>query len=178
MAGAPELRPVSSDSLHVTLCFLGWRRLGEAPPIAAAMDSAVGSLASFAPARLSLGSALWLPPRRPRVLAVQLADHAGTLGRVQATLSETLADGGWYRPERRPFLAHVTVGRVRARERGADARDARGTRGPRGTQGRRPPALTDPPALDFLGSRVTLYRSRLTAGGARYEALHTVEPAA
>jgi 2'-5' RNA ligase len=35
-------------------------------------------------------------------------------------------------------------------------------------------ALGDLPNADFNGSRVTLYRSRLLAGGARYEALASV----
>jgi 2'-5' RNA ligase len=59
----------------------------------------------------------------------------------------------------------VTVARVR--EGGGVSGAGRGPRRPR--------ALADPPALDFLGVRVTLYRSRLGAGGARYEALRTAE---
>jgi ketosteroid isomerase-like protein len=75
---------------------------------------------------------------------------------VQSELSRTLSEGGWYTPEARPFLAHVTVARV-----------ARGARAPA-------IELPSAPAVSFEAARVTLYRSRLSAGGARYEALGTV----
>jgi 2'-5' RNA ligase len=88
---------------------------------------------------------------------VELLDPAGVLNRVQALLSEVLAAGGWYQPEKRPYLAHVTVARV-----------ARGGRAPRAVM----PAL---PPLQFRAPRVTLFRSRLLRSGARYEALATVE---
>jgi len=61
-----------------------------------------------------------------------------------------------HRPERRRFLPHVTIARV-----------GRSAQPPQG-------ALPDPPRAEFTGSRVTLYRSRLQAGGARYEALGSV----
>ncbi|MGI8864164.1 MAG: hypothetical protein ACR2JH_07150 [Solirubrobacteraceae bacterium] len=37
-----------------------------------------------------------------------------------------------------------------------------------------PTAFPDPPRADFAGPCVTLYNSRLSAGGARYEALGSV----
>ena len=71
-------------------------------------------------------------------------------------LSRALVAGGWYAPESRPFRAHVTVARV-----------ARGAR-------MRKVSLSSPPSDDVHGSRVTLFRSRLGAAGARYEPLGTV----
>jgi ketosteroid isomerase-like protein len=90
------------------------------------------------------------------VLAVRLADADLNLSRVQSALSRTLHAGGWYTPEARPFLAHVTVARV-----------SRGARAPS-------VELTPPPELSFEGAQVTLYRSRLSSAGARYEPLGTV----
>jgi ketosteroid isomerase-like protein len=104
-----------------------------------------------------LGEPVWLPARRPRVLAVRLEDGSGVVARVQAALASALVAGGWYAPETRPFLPHVTVARV--------AKDAR----------LRPPRLEPPPAVEVHCSRVTLYRSRLGSGGARYEPLNVVE---
>jgi RNA 2',3'-cyclic 3'-phosphodiesterase len=149
----PRLRIVDPDSLHVTLCFLGARPASEAGEIAAACTDAVSGLRA---ARLSVGGALWLPPRRPRVLTVELGDDEGRLAAVQAALAAALADGGFYEPETRPFLAHVTVARVQREGR------------PRREE---PPA---PASARFSGERVTLYRSRLGKGPARYEALATV----
>ncbi len=149
---ARGLRLIEASDLHVTLCFLGWRLERETPAILDACATAEG----FPAASLTLDRPLWLPPRRPRVLAVELLDAGGALAEVQGALSEALSGGGWYTPETRPFLAHVTVARV-----------GRGARAPAGE-------LELPPALAFEGARVTLYRSRLSAAGARYEPLGTV----
>jgi 2'-5' RNA ligase len=150
MAGVRLLR---GEDLHVTLCFLGWQPLSEA----AAILRACGVAAACPEAALTVGSAVWLPSRRPRVLAVVLEDDSGRLASVQGVVSAALVEGGWYMPEKRPFLAHVTVARV--------GRDSPGRRGV---------ALDSPPSMAFAGSRVTLFRSRLSAAGARYEPLGTV----
>lgn len=153
LAATPALRPVAPESMHVTLCFLGWRRAGEVRAIAAAC--AVAS--SLDPAGLTVSEALWLPPRRPRVLTVSLSDESGRLVQVQALLSRRLEAGGWYVPKKRAFLAHVTVARVR-----------------KGGRVGRNVALPDPPPVSFEGSTVTLFQSRLSPKGARYVALATV----
>jgi 2'-5' RNA ligase len=153
-AGLGRLRLVDPASLHVTLCFLGSRPATEVVDIAAACrDAASGHPA----ATLTIGDALWLPPRRPRVLTVALADDEhGALAAVQAALSGALSDGGFYEPETRPFLAHVTVARVQ--------REAR----------IRAPDVPAPEATRFSATTVTLFRSRLGKGPARYEALARV----
>lgn len=134
------------------MCFLGWRDLAEVGEI--------GDVCRAAAPRdafpLSLGEALWLPPRRPRVVAVELPDPSGGLARLQAALSAELTRGGFYEPENRPYLGHVTVGRVR---RGARVRAA---------------SLPAPEPVGFPAEAVTLYRSHLGGGGARYEGLASV----
>jgi 2'-5' RNA ligase len=149
------LRLIDRRYLHVTLCFLGWRDVAEVGEIAAVCRSAVPP-DGF---RLSLGQGLWLPPRRPRVVAVELADLNGGLARLQAAAAAALAERGFYEPESRPYLGHVTVARVGA-----------GSRGPRV----RPAPLAAPEAMEFDAAAVTLYRSRLERRGARYEALETM----
>jgi 2'-5' RNA ligase len=151
--GVDGVRALAPGALHATLCFLGWRSAAQIGPI----GDACAVLAAQAAPELRLGEAIWLPPRRPRVLAVKLEDAAGGLARAQAVLSEVLEAGGWYEPEGRPYLGHVTVARV-----------GQGTRMPRR-------ALPAPPEVDFSASRVTLYRSRLSRSGAHYEALARVE---
>jgi RNA 2',3'-cyclic 3'-phosphodiesterase len=102
---------------------------------------------------LSLADPMWLPRRRPRVLTVAIEEAGERLAAVQAELSTALAQAGWYQPEPRPFLAHVTVGRVR------------------GSARVRPPALGPPHPVAFTGSTVTLYRSW---PGSRYEPLRRI----
>lgn len=153
VAAVSGLRVIRTEDLHVTLCFLGSRPEDEIDRIAAACGVAAGEPVVDS----GFGSALWLPARRPRVLAVSLSDPDGVLARLQAALSAALVSGGWYAPESRPFLAHVTVARA-----GRDGRV-------------RPVSLPEPPDdLEVRCSRVTLYRSRLGSGGARYEPLVSI----
>ena len=146
------LRFVAAQDLHVTLCFLGSLDAGAVPGVV----RECGAVAGMAAAPLTVGEALWLPRRAPRVLAVALHDRGGGLGAVQSRLAGALAQAGLYRPEARPFLPHATVARVR---RGARVRAV---------------ALEDPPPVQFVGRELTVFRSRLGAGGARYEALGSV----
>jgi RNA 2',3'-cyclic 3'-phosphodiesterase len=160
VAGVPGTRAVQVESLHVTLCFLGWVSVESVDAVAAAC----GVVAGMPAASLSVGRGIWLPDRRrPRVLAVQLSDVGGRLGAVQAALSDALAGGGWYTPETRPFLPHVTVGRV-----GKRARVRRGSV--------ELPEIRDD--ASFTATTVTLFRSRLSSAGARYERLASVETSA
>jgi 2'-5' RNA ligase len=153
VSGVRGLRLVGGENLHATLCFLGSRWAREVEPIGAAC----GVLAGEPAVDSAFGEALWLPRRRPRVLAVSLEDPGGALARMQATLASALAAGGWYAPESRPFLAHITVARIG------------------GSASVRPSDLPAPPAVSVRCSRVTLYRSRLSPSGARYEPLTVVE---
>ncbi len=152
------LRLVASESLHVTLCFLGWRFASEIDAIAAACAGAGvdAGVARLPRPRLLVAEPIWLPSRRPGVLAVKLDDVHGALGDIQRAFSEALESAGWYTPEKRPFLAHVTVGRV---ARGARVRAV---------------SLPAPQRDEFDGSTVALLRSRPMAGGSKYEALMEV----
>jgi 2'-5' RNA ligase len=145
------LRPVRRESLHVTLCFLGSLDEAAITPLSTLVASAAGE--ARAVPGLAFAAPLWLPRRRPRVLAAGIADRDGALGRLQAALAASLADDGWHEPEARPYLPHVTVARVR------------GAAPPRAA------SLPPEPQLAFAGAAVTLYRSLLHPSGARYEPL-------
>ena len=145
------LRAVRDDALHVTLAFLGHRALDDIDP---ARD-AVREVAAPVP-DLALGDALWLAPRRPHVLTVEVADATGALLALQERVVAALVEAVGYEPDRRRFRPHVTVARVR---RGAAPRQR---------------GLPDAPSASFAGEAVTLYRSWLGGGPARYEALERV----
>ena len=148
------LRATAAETIHVTLCFLGWQAEEQ---IAAVGERCADAAADTNRMELAVGRGLWLPRRRPRVLAVEVEDPSGALARLQAALSEVLSNGGWYERESRRFLPHVTL-----------ARAGRSVRV-------RPDVLAAAPQLTFEGSAVTLFRSRLSPSGARYESLRTVE---
>ena len=145
-------RPVADEALHITLVFLGHRPHGVSDRVGEVVRACAGPVAD-----LALGPALLLPPRRARVLTVAIEDRAGTLGALQARLAEALSAEGVYEPERRAFRPHATVARLRA-----------GERSPRSA----PPEGPSP--VQFAGEAVTLYRSRLSRAGARYEAVERV----
>jgi RNA 2',3'-cyclic 3'-phosphodiesterase len=139
------LRPVKAESLHVTLAFLGWRDEAEIDVLSPLIAPLARPVAA-----LSVARARWLPPRRPRVLALELADADGALAALQRDVAGAIESAIEWKRERRPFLAHVTVARVRAR----------------------PPEVDDPPRLGpFAATALTLFRSHMGPGGSRYEAL-------
>ena len=149
--GRTDLRPVRAEALHVTLAFLGHRPLDDIEPAAEAVRAAAA--AAPRPLELSLGEPLWLAPRRPHVLTVEVLDGSGALFALQERVVASLVDAVGYEPERRRFRPHVTVARVRhgARPRMGD--------------------LSEGPKAAFAGEAVTLYRSYLGGGPARYEPL-------
>jgi 2'-5' RNA ligase len=148
------LRAVRDDALHVTLAFVGHRPLDDIEPARAAVRAASESLSGSLD--LALGEPLWLAPRRPHVLTVEVLDGTGALFALQERVVAELVDAVGYEPERRRFRPHVTVARVRhgARPRLRD--------------------LPDAPSASFPGEALTLYRSYLGGGPARYEALERV----
>jgi 2'-5' RNA ligase len=152
IAGRRDLRPVPAEALHVTLVFLGWQDESAAERIAAAAFDSAGAVAE--PPRLTPAGVRPLPPRDPRLFALDLEDEADRANAVQAAVSRALEEGRWYRPEKRPFWPHMTLARV---QRGV----------------RRAPPLPDdsPPAEPFAAAALTLYRSTLRPQGALYEPL-------
>ena len=169
-----SLRVLDAQSLHLTLCFLGNRPVGEIESLAAALAPCAAR--AF---ELSAGAPLWLPPRRPHALAVEIHDRDGELHQLQERVSAALRAASGWQPERRGFRPHITVARVRGgalggrRHRGGTSGTARNhTRsgGPPG--GRELPAT---PSVGFEPRAIVLYRSWLAQDGASYEALASSE---
>lgn len=162
-----QARVLDAELLHITLCFLGNRPTEEIGPLAALLAQCRG-----AAGELSVGAPLWLPPRSPRALAVELHDEQDQLVSLQrsvvAAYGEAPAEGN---PDdaaarharvakHRRFRPHVTVARLRS---GQDRR----SKGSHGGE----PALPPTPALSFVPNELILYRSWLSPEGASYEPL-------
>jgi 2'-5' RNA ligase len=150
VAGRPDLRPVAPTALHVTLAFLGWQDEAAAERIA---EETFGAAAGQAPPILAASGVRGVPPRRPRLFALDLDDEDSRATRVQGAISDALERAGFYKPEKRPFWPHVTLARVK-----------RGTRA-------EPLPDAGPPGEPFEAREVTLYRSTLRPQGALYEPL-------
>jgi 2'-5' RNA ligase len=152
--GAGRVRLLEPETMHLTLCFLGSRPVGELAAIAAAVEGVRAPRTE-----LALGAPLWLPPRRPRTLALAVHDRAGELAHLHEAVVAAISGAIAWRAERRRLRAHVTVARL-GRER---ARERRGESLP----------LAPTPQLSFTACELVLYRSWLAPAGASYEALAT-----
>lgn len=149
-----DVRLVDPVALHVTLVFLGHLPEEQIDEIGRLMREAVPD----APAPvLAARGVKPIPPRRPRLFALDLSDEGGRAGRVQAAVSDALEAAGLYEPEKRPFWPHVTLARVKKGARAA------------------PFGGPEPPGDPWRAEAVTLYRSRLSPHGARYEPLERTE---
>ncbi len=120
--GARGLRFVRTESLHVTLRFLGdvsVERLGE---LVAAVQKELASTPAFP---LSLGGLVGFPnPQRPRVLAFE-AFPAKALSRAAAAVERGVVAAG-LPAEERPFRPHLTLARVRGGAPSLEGIDASG----------------------------------------------------
>ena len=154
------LRPVSPQSLHVTLAFLGYRPEKEILRLSEILASAAGSAVE-----LELRDPVARPERgRPRLFALPAVSSQAVA--LQARLQERLVAERLYEAEKRPFWPHITVARVRAEKRGAK-RPGLVSRPP----GSLPAELLQP----MLCVRAALYRSELKPQGALYTPLAQVE---
>jgi 2'-5' RNA ligase len=108
--GLRGVRVLPPEHLHVTLAFLGSRPVEELPLLRTALREAAAGLRRPVLAPLSYRET-------ERVGMIVLNDEERRAGLVQARLSERLERIGAYRPERRPWLAHVTVARFSERPR-------------------------------------------------------------
>jgi 2'-5' RNA ligase len=109
----PELR--INRALHLTLCFLGNTPASAVAPLTRALASV-----RFPRFTLAFGEPVFLPERgRKNVVALPLVDAASSPGglaavcHLQTEVSAALAATGFYHPERRAYLPHVTVARFR-----------------------------------------------------------------
>jgi 2'-5' RNA ligase len=168
--GRRDLRLPSRYSLHVTLVFLGYQYERDVEKITEASFADDGS-----PFGLKANDLTEIPPRRPRLYAVDLEDDGDRLKAWQSKLTERLQKGGWYEPEKRPFWPHITIARFKQTERHRTGGGARGGGRGRIEQPDPMPELPDELREPFQAARLTLYKSTLRPQGAEYEPLKRVE---
>ncbi len=148
---------VRPESLHLTLKFLGQVEESRLGAVAEAIAAAATIYGSF---RLVLGGLGAFPqPRAARVIWINVQEGAEALFTLQARVEAGLESLGFPR-EKRPFTAHLTLGRVR----GPARREQLAV------------ALTSIPVETIGGmvlQRIELMKSDLSPGGARYSVLQS-----
>ena len=153
VAGRDDLRPVAAESLHLTLVFLGYRPEKEIDRIA---ECAFGPLRDAGAVDLEPLAVKPVPPRGPRLFALDLADPEGGAAEIQRAASDALARERLYTPEKRAWWPHITLARVKRHARAE-------------------PLHAEPPDGPIRASAVTLYRSLLRPQGAQYMALSRLD---
>jgi 2'-5' RNA ligase len=105
------VRWVRPEGYHLTLRFLGNVARDAIAGLAEQVTEQVAPLAPFA---VRLGAARVFPsPRQPRVIAVAVEPEAPLASLAERVERGVVAAG--FKPERRRFRAHLTLGRVRNR---------------------------------------------------------------
>ena len=148
---ARAVKWVRSESLHLTLHFLGEVPDRRVPGLRAALASPLDT----SPFEMVLGGLGMFPSAGPpRVVWMGVAEGATSLTAAHRELGARLERAG-VDVERRPYAAHLTLGRVKAPVQG----DLRG--------------IVTGLALETSGAsrvdHVTVYRSHLQPAGPRYE---------
>ncbi len=156
-SGTHPVKWVRSESIHLTLHFLGEVADDRAPAILAAL----AAVPVDPPVSLRLEPAGVFPNlRRPQVVWVGVGDHFGGLERLHAAVGAALVALG-FTLDTRPFRAHLTLGRVRRDATPVQQADL-------GAAVRR---LPPPRPITWSGGPPILFQSTLTPAGAVYRAL-------
>jgi 2'-5' RNA ligase len=146
------------DNIHLTLHFLGEVADARVPLLRAA----VGERLSLAPFDLATGGLGTFPASGvPRVVWLAVQEGNDRAVGVHAEMGRRLTAAG-FAVDSRPFSPHITLGRVRERDR----HDARGISA----------AFRDVQieSIRWRVDRATLFRSHLSSSAPRYEALQHV----
>ena len=155
------LRWVAAEHLHLTLRFLGEL----STEAAGLVQTALGPPLAAAPFAWRLGGLGWLPgPHRPRVLVGRIGDGVDALLALQAEVEARVRRAAVVAGETRPFLAHLTLARVR------EGRTSEVVRARDALSGLA--ALDDVPAARV--DSITLYESQLSPQGPTYAPLARV----
>ncbi len=144
-----RVRWVKPAGMHLTLKFLGDIPETTVGPLSAELDSVARD---FPPLRLAVeGLGAFPNLRRPRVVWAGLSGEIERLRQIASRVDKACTSFG-VKPEKRPFQAHITIGRLKV------------------------PTVVDLSKelrkKDFSATEIVLYQSELLPTGARYTVLN------
>lgn len=157
-ADFPKVRWVRPENIHLTLRFLGEITPEVGERMRQSVTAAVADMAPFEVAARGMGC--FPNPRRPAVVWVGVHPGGDGLTRLQQAAERCAIDAG-LPPEKRRFVPHLTIGRVRRAEMAG------------GWEG----AIARYAAFDagaWAVRDVALFASELHPAGARYTRLATI----
>ena len=151
------VRWVRPESIHLTLKFLG--EIAEAD-LERVYDAMAASLQIVRPLSLhAKGVGVFPTVKRPKVLWVGIGGELESLKKIQAELENNLEKIGFPK-EKRPFNAHLTLGRVKGK---IDSRKLAGAMR----------EFSDFTTESFSAEEIVLFKSDLKPSGAVYTRLRT-----
>lgn len=154
-----DIRWAKPGSIHLTLKFLGDIPPDDVDRIESAIKKASHD---FEPFKIEVkGLGVFPSIKRPRIIWTGLIEPAGTLKRLAKSIENKCAKRG-YKPEKRPFKAHLTIGRVRSLK-GIDALKGKIEAGAELELGA------------FKADSIALFKSDIKPGGAVYTVQRSVE---
>lgn len=152
------VRWVAPEKIHLTLKFLGDMDADRVAPVGKALAGVAAAAGAF---RLAAGGLGVFPSvKRPRVLWMGIRGETAPLIVFARQLDDALTGLG-FAAERRPFKAHLTLGRFTAK---CDPRQLADTL----------LSAADADAVPFSAGRVILFQSELKPSGAVYTPLAAV----
>jgi 2'-5' RNA ligase len=152
--GGEAVRWVRPESYHVTLRFLGTTPRDRVAGLVGAARRATRAIEPF---ELRLGALAGLPSRRPRAVILDVAPHESIVALAREVESAVVEAG--FAPEERAFHPHLTLGRVRERQRRAPFLD---------------PVESRAAAAPFAVDCFVLFQSVLATTGAQYTPLERI----
>jgi 2'-5' RNA ligase len=151
-----RVRWVRTDSIHLTLKFLGNIHSSKVDDIATAVAQAVSNQSPLGFCAAGLGC--FPSKRNPRVIWVGVQGEVERLGQIQSRLESGLERLGFTR-EKRPFHPHLTIGRLKDKRRCQELIETMDS-------------LKLPEFNSFDVAEIILYKSDLKPTGAIYTKLH------
>lgn len=156
--GKGFIKWVRTESMHLTLKFLGDVKTERIESVSEAVQDAVGSQKPFT---ISVaGTGVFPHPGRPRVLWVGVKEGQKILISLADKIDNSCRALG-FKPEKRKFSAHLTLGRVKSLkgiERTLRTMNAAGFQGG-----------------SFLADNIVIMKSELRPEGAQYTPLHIIK---
>jgi RNA 2',3'-cyclic 3'-phosphodiesterase len=146
---ARDVKWVQPQGLHVTLKFLGSIDEKIVPELSRGLDSVAGAYPKLPVAFSRLGA--FPDARRPRVVWVGLSGDVRVMSEIAGRVDKICTSFGM-EPEKRPFRAHITIGRLKVPTVVDLAQEVRES--------------------PFTIQNIVLYKSELSPAGARYSVLH------
>lgn len=147
---------VRAENLHLTLRFLGDISSDQSATLAARIQPELAPLSSFDATLRGVG--VFPHPRRPSVIWTGFESANNDVAAIQPIIEQAASAIG-LTPETRPFVAHVTLGRVRRESQKGSVFSALESVNPFATDA-------------FTVDAVSLFSSELTPQGAHYTRLH------